>query len=161
MENQDPYLTSLETTEVRMPGISAPFTSMAHRPTFRGKWHGSWHHAIWNDYALTSSTITWYYDGKVVVTDGNGMSETWFPRPTLADCVLTQQSGSYTQFRSSGEVVQILNDRIPWYWGAKNKDITPEEISYVRTFAEFNSNDECGCHNNYRCCGWYPSHEDR
>ena len=159
MKNQDPYTTSLETTQVRMLGISVPFTSMRKRPTFKGGWDKSWHHAVYNDYALSSETITWYFDGTVVVEDGNGMSETWFPRPTLSDCIFSLNSGEYTQFKSSGEVVQILNDRIPWYWGAQNRDTSPDEISYVRTFNELNRED-CGCKNNYRCCGWYPGYED-
>lgn len=150
-------LTRIETVEVYLPGFSEPFYTMEARPVFKGIWKNDWFKVFYEN-SENGDTIRWYESGDVDMVKTNGSVKKWYPRPVLSDVILMRPNmGVFTQFNSSGEVAQTLNN-ISWYWGINNIEIEAlpiTEIEYIESL------DHCGCYNDYRCCGWYPPEDDR
>jgi len=155
-------LTRIETVLVKIPGSSGEFHSMEPRPVFQGVWSDKWMEVAHNN-TVNGDTITWYNNGDVILTKTDGTTKTWYSQPTLEDVILMPpHSGDYTQFKSTGEVICLLKDHVGWYWGIPNSIETDVlTISYYTLYKSYDDNydnDDCGCHNDYRCCGWYPSY---
>jgi hypothetical protein len=160
METTTTTLTSVETMELRMPGFAGPFYTMEPRPVCRNA-HISDYLEVFSENFETGERIIWYNNGNILMTKADGTTKKWYARPTLKDAVqMVANSRSYTQFKSTGEVIQVLNDNIPWYWGVQNVEINAFEMTDVIYENYEDNEDDCGCGNNIRCCGWYPFYED-
>jgi hypothetical protein len=153
-------LTSVETVEVHMPGFAGVFYTMEPRPVCIGLEFNTYTQVISENFK-NRERVVWYDNGSVCMTKPDGTTKIWYPRPTLKDVVLMKPNvRSYTQFKTTGEVVQLLNDNIPWYWGAQKVEIDTLKVTDV-IYDDLDNVNDCGCRDDYRCCGWYPSYEDR
>ena len=160
-------LTRIETVLVKIPGSSGDFHSMEPRPVYQGVWENDWCEGVWeNDWCelthhnkVTGDIITWYNNEDVILTKADGTTKTWYSQPTLKDVILMPpHSGDYTQFKSTGEVICLIQNHVGWYWGVPNSIETEALEVTLPELYDDNCKDDCGCHNDYRCCGWYPSY---
>jgi hypothetical protein len=149
------YITSKETVEVILPYSSCIFHSIMERPICDEINFYGIKSVIYID-KKTGEIIEWYWDGLIISTHSDGTMYKWYPRPTLKNVILMKPASYYTQFHSNGAVTQILTNNNSWVWGPKN--ISKEEI--ITDISYKYELDDCGCHNNFRCCGYNPYDKD-
>ena len=138
-----------------MPGFSRPFYTMEARPVCKDAPPMSeWLQVSSENFESGERTI-WYNDGAVLIIKGDGTTKEWYARPTIKDVVLMPPHASaYTEFKSTGEIVQLMYDNIYWYWGAQNIEtatLLKTDIVYIDD--DYN---DCGCggdYGYYSCCG--------
>lgn len=109
-----------QTAVVRMPNTQLVFTTLEAMPLLPyGCVYGEKEYTI----ETHSYTTTWGKDGVVNRIYKNGMTKTWWRKPTLKDAITLKDTGIFIQFHKSGEVTARYNG-INYYW-SEPREVEP------------------------------------
>ena len=111
---------------------------------------------------------TWYPDGVIVRTNEYGVKTIWYPKPTLKDAVVgPREEGRYRYFRFNGDTVEAYFYGANYFWSADEFQSDFEKGEVTCGFlgedgvVVWDNEDDCGCRNSYRCCGYDPADNGR
>ena len=123
---------------------------------------------------------TWYVNGTVERINKK-VKTIWFPKPTIQDALnhgrYFPKDRKYFEFKSNGLIKAFQFDK-EYIWCSEEEEVNPIEGEFVIGLTCFCGNynfdgeecnnceslidyNDCGCNNNYRCCGWTPYDDDR
>ncbi len=113
-------LTYMQTVEILSPKTTLVHYSQELAPVMP-EWvrESNEHEAIQED----GYVVIWWKDGPCDVYLENGIVKRFWPKPTLADAVLSPPNcGSYYRFHSDGTVEQVYKG-MNYYWGPTEVDV--------------------------------------
>jgi hypothetical protein len=154
------FYTAMENCLVTRPDNTPPYTSFMERPVYDVY---AYYDPLRAEHYFADGSFIWWSRSLEYVkwVQADGTLTEWFERPTIQTIVdksLTNMSDSrFTKFNKDGSVFEhgAYGD---WFWGPQTIECEPYSIDEVD---DDSYSDDCGCHNDYRCCGWYPHTEDR
>ena len=153
---QGEFFTAMENCRVTRPDNTPPYTSMAERPIYDTERYKNYIRPV-RTYPDRSWTEWVPAEGYVRHTAANGTIFEWYARPTIQQIWCRNNEGTYTQFNKDGSIFEAASYG-NWFWGPQDIEVLPSPIDEDQ---DESYSDDCGCHNDYRCCGWYPAYEDR
>ncbi len=127
--------TYLQTADVFLPNAEFAHQTLEIRPV-----KPAWAVGSLDPVAVQEEdrVVLWWPDGlcQVYECEGGAVKEFW-PKPTIADAIVSPGSARYHRFHGDGSVEQIFAER-PYYWGktAYNEESNGYEIAPMLYFCE-------------------------
>lgn len=112
--------TCYQTAVVTFPNTLMKFTTLENIPLLPAHINAGEKGIRIETYAYTT---TWGKDGVVTRVYKDGVTKTWWRKPTLKDAITLKDTGIFIQFHKSGEVTARYNG-INYYW-SENRFLEP------------------------------------
>ena len=155
------FYTAMENCLVTRPDNTPPYTSIEARPVYDKDLYGEFWISVHK--SPDGMRITWVnHEGYVKRVAPDGTITEWYIRPTIQSIVdnslAISSEGLFTKFNKDGSIFERARYG-EWFWGPQTIECEPYSIEDEEDDGYY-SDDNCGCGNDYRCCGWYPPHAD-
>lgn len=167
------YYTCKQTTVINHPNCSRELYGFELRPVcpmtpLKNEVVSVYYREKVRGITFVENETIWYPDGVIVRTDVDGVKTTWYPKPTLQDAITgPREDGRFRYFRFKGDTVEAFFYNGTYFWTANwfEAQDEPGDVSIGRVGEDgkviWDKEDDCGCHNSYRCCGYDPADNGR